>query len=198
MDQEEINHAVQLFNTPEKWAAFVTLSRQLDNLKRSMTRTAISRANTYFQFEHAAPGWSFKQLNPNDFAMIWYLTAFGDGSICLVFSWSGEFVLEVRGNNTHDVEMATRLLKEQKFSALMSCFERVDVWWENRFMGREKFNFSFGSASDGQFGPMRLAWYAQYETGKLLDQLQVKVARFQTPAMTELLAELNQLTRLKA
>lgn len=195
MDQEEINQAVQFFNTPEKWAAFTALSGQLDTLKRAMTRTAISRANTYFQFEHTAPGWSFKQIHPAEFAMIWYLTAFGEGSICLVFSWGGELVLEVRGNDTHDVELATRLVREQKFSALMSCFERVDVWWEHRFMGREKFNFSFGSALDGQFDPMRLAWYAQYETEKLLDQLRAKVARFQTPEMTELLTELNALTK---
>lgn len=198
METEEINQAIQLFDTPEKWAAFLTLSRQTDNLKRAMTRTAVSRANSYFHQEHAAPGWSFKQFGPDEFAMVWYLTAFGEYSICLVLSWSGIFVLEVRGNNVNDVDTVTQLLKDSKFSALMACFERIDEWWEGRFMAKEKFNFSFGCASDTRFGPFRLAWYAHFETEKLLDQIAAKVARFQTQEMTALLTELNEITRRPA
>ncbi|MGI4741290.1 MAG: hypothetical protein ACRYG7_39495 [Janthinobacterium lividum] len=195
MDTEEVNQALQLFDTSEKWDAFIRLSQQADNLKRAMTRTAVSRANSYFQREHTAPGWSFKQFGPDEFAMVWFLTAYGEYSICLVLSWSGVFVLEVRGSNVNDVEAATQLLKESKFSALMTCFERVDEWWEGRFMGKEKFNFRFGSPSDTHFGPFRLAWHAHFETEKLLDQIGTKVARFQTQEMTALLTELNELTR---
>jgi hypothetical protein len=162
-----------------------------------MTRTAVSRANSYFQREHTAPLWSFKQFASDEFAMVWFLTAYGEHSICLVLFWSGEFVLEARGGN-NDVTETTRLLKGSEFSVLMSCFERVDEWWNGKFMGREKFNFSFGTASDTHFGPNRLAWHAHYETEKLLDQIRTKVARFQTPEMTALLTELNELTRTKA
>ena len=160
-----------------------------------MTRSAVSRANSYFHKEHTAPGWSFKQIYPDEFGMLWYLTAFGEYSTCLVLAWSGEFALEVRSRNEGEVTAVTQLLKDSKFSVLMTCFERVDVWWDGRFVGREKFNFSFGSASDTRFGPFRLAWYAHFETEKLLNQMAAKVARFQTPEMTALLTELNELTR---
>lgn len=194
METGEINQALQLFDTPEKWDAFVNLSRQTDKLKRAMTRTAVSRANSYFHREHCAPGWSFKQIWTDELGMVWYLTPFGEYSIALVLAWSGEFVLEVRSNKANEIETATQLLKDSQFSVLMSCFERVDVWWDGRFVGREKFNFSFGSPSDTRFGPYRLAWHAHFETEKFLDQVNAKVARFQTPEMTALLTELNELT----
>lgn len=194
MEISELYQAVQLFDTADKWDAFVDLSRQTDRLKRMMTRTAVVRANHYFLQEHPAPGWSFKQFSPDEFAMIWYLTAYGEYSISLVFHWDGIFVLEVRGG-VHDIQAVTQRLQESKFSALMSCFERIDTWWDERFMGKEKFNFSFGTPSDGHFGPFRLAWHAHYNTEKLLEQLGTKVARFQTPEMTALLTELNALTQ---
>jgi hypothetical protein len=194
MQNEELRQAITLFDTPEKWTAFIDLSNQKDRLKRMMTRTAIVRANHYFLQEHPVPGWSFQQLGAEDFGMIWYLTAFGEYSICLVLAWDGVFVLEVRGG-ANSVEETTRLLKDSKFSALMNCFERVDSWWDERFMGREKFNFHFDSPSDGHFGPFRLAWYAHFETERFIEQLGAKVARFQLPEMTALLTELNTLTR---
>ena len=181
METEEINQALQLFDTPEKWAAFINLSRQTDKLKRAMTRTAVARANSYFHREHTAPGWSFKQIWSDELGMVWYLTAFGEYSTCLVLAWSGEFVLEVRSNNADEITAVTALLKDSRFSALMACFERIDVWWDGRFVGREKFNFSFDSPSDTRFGPFRLAWHAHFETEKLLDQIAAKVSRFQTP-----------------
>ena len=194
MENEELRQAINLFDTPEKWTAFIELSNHKDRLKRIMTRTAVVRANQYFIQEHPVPGWSFQQFGTDEFAMIWYLTTYGEYSICLVLSWDGVFVLEVRGGS-NSVAEATRLLKDSKFGDLMNCFERVDSWWDDRFMAREKFNFSFGSPSDGHFGPFRLAWYAHFETERFIEQLGAKVARFQQPEMTALLTELNALTR---
>ena len=194
MENEELRQAINLFDTPEKWNAFIELSKHQDRLKQMMTRTAVVRANQYFRQEHQVPGWSFMQFSDDKLGMVWYLTAYGENSICLVLSWGGEFVLEVR-NGANNVAETTRLLKDSKFSALLGCFERVDTWWDNHFLARERFNFSFGSPSDGHFGPFRLAWYAHFATESFIEQLGAKVARFQLPEMTALLTELNALTR---
>ncbi|WP_345223290.1 hypothetical protein [Hymenobacter koreensis] len=154
METQELAQAVRLFDTLDKWEAFIALSRQTENLMRVMTRTVVARAHAYFHQEHTVPGWSFKQEGTDRMAMIWYLTAFGDRSVCLVLAWGGEFVLEVRSNEAYAIAEATRLLQNTECSRLMDCFERIDVWWEGRFMGREKFNFSFGSVSDGQYEPL--------------------------------------------
>jgi hypothetical protein len=199
MQTEEITQAIALFDTPEKWAAFLALTNQKDNLRQAMLQKAFSRVSTYFLKEHLVPEWSFKPLSVGDFAMVWYLTKYGEYSVCLVLAWKGEFVLEARGGSFHNqVEKTTELLREPRFSVLKSCFERIDVAEDERFMAREKFNFSFGTPSDTRFGPFRLAWHAHYETESFVDQIAAKVARFQTPEMTELLDELNALTRKDA
>lgn len=196
MQTEEINQAVQLFDTPEKWTAFLALTSQKESLRQAMYRTAFVRISSYFLKEHKAEGWSFKPLDPDELAMVWYLTQYGEFSVCLVMAWKGELVLEVRGGDRHNkVDEAAKLIADPKYSVLLSCFERIDKGVEGHFLAREKYNFSFGTPSDTRFGPFRLAWHAQFETEQLLEQIVAKVARFQTPEMTALLGEFNQLTR---
>ncbi|MET4104783.1 hypothetical protein [Hymenobacter sp. UYP22] len=196
MKTEEINQALTLFDTPEKWDAFISLAKHHEQLKQAMFQKAFVRISRYFRSEHQAPGWSYKPINGNNLAMVWHLVQYDDFSICLVLAWQGEFVLEVRGaNQNHDLAKVVELLAQPKFNKLLSCFERIDRGVEGHFLARERFNFSFGSPSDTQFGPFRLAWYAQFKTEQFLDQIVAKVAPFQTPEMTELLGELNRLTR---
>ena len=198
MQTEEINQAVHLFDTPEKWSAFLALADQTENLRRAMYRTAFLRISSYFLKEHQAIGWSFKPMDPNELHMMWYLTQCGEFSVCLVLAWKGELVLEVRGgNNYHSISKTIELLQDPKYGALLACFDRIDEGPREHFMAREKFNFSFGSPSDTRFGPLRLAWYAQFETEALLQQIIAKIVKFQTPEMTLLLAELNELTNAK-
>ncbi|MBF9239516.1 hypothetical protein I2I05_19135 [Hymenobacter sp. BT683] len=194
MEAEELRQSVLLFDTPDKWNAFLELSRQTDRLKRMMTRPAVERADRYFQLEHPKPKWSFRQFSPDEFSMVWYLTEYGEYSICLVFHWDGIFVLEARGG-CNDVAKTTALLQEARFRILLECFERIDTWWDNHLLAKEKFNFSFGTSADGHYGPFRLAWHAHYNTESLINQLGRKLAPFQTPEMTQLLSELNALTK---
>ncbi|WBO85240.1 hypothetical protein [Hymenobacter yonginensis] len=196
MQTEEINQAVQLFDTPEKWSAFLALADQKEVLRQAMYRTAFVRISSHFLKDHQVEGWSFKPLDSSELAMVWYLTQYGEFSICLVMAWKGEFVLEVRGGDrNYKVDEAARLLADSRFNTLLSCFERIDKGVEREYLAREKFNFSFGSPSDTRFGPFRLAWYAQFETEKLLEQIITKVSRFQTPEMTALLGDFNRMAR---
>lgn len=196
MQTEEINQAVQLFDTTEKWTAFLALTSQKENLRQSMYRTAFVRISNYFQKEGIADGWSYKPLDPSELSMVWYLTQYGEFSVCLVLAWQGEFVVEARGgNNSNKVSEAATLFYSPEFSPLRSCLERIDKGADGHYLAREKFNFSFGTPSDTRFGPFRLAWHAQFQTEELLAQVVAKVARFQTPEMTAILGELNRLTR---
>ncbi len=196
MHQEEIRQAVKLFDTAEKWDAFLALSNQKENLRNEMQRSAYERIkNHYYVKSNNAPKWSYKPLNPLGISMSWYLTEFGENSICLVMGWNGQLVLEARGGDRYNqVVEAGRLLKNGKFGLLFTCL-RVDAETDGQYLAGEEYNFSFGSTNDGRFNDFSLAWYAHYQPEEFLKQVVEKIARFQTPEMTALLTELNQLTR---
>ena len=196
MHPEEIRQAVKLFDTADKWNAFLALSAQKDNLRNEMQRGAYERIkNHYYIKSNSAPEWSYKPLNPVEISMSWYLTEFGENSICLVLGWGGQLVLEARGGDRFNlVGEAGRLLKHEKFGLLFTCL-RVDAETDGQYLAGEEYNFSFGSANDGRFNGLSLAWYAHYHPEEFLTQVVEKISRFQTPEMTALLIELNQLTR---
>ena len=150
MHQEEIRQAVNLFDTAEKWNAFLALSAQKENLRNEMQRPAYECIkNHYYLKSNNAPGWSYRTLSPLGLSMSWYLEEFKENSICLVLGWNGQLVLEARGGDQYNqVAEAGRLLKNEKFSALYTCL-RVDAETNDKYLAGEKYNFSFGSVNDG-------------------------------------------------
>lgn len=198
MHTEEIKQAVQLFDTVEKWKAFLALTAQTNELRNVMHRTAYDSIKAYyFASNHNASGWSYMPITPNELFMVWYLTEYKENSICIVMGWSGEIYLEARGGEFYnDVAKATLLLKSEKFNALLTKFQYVGTENDKKYLASEKFNFGFGTTDDGNFDSMRLAWYAHFKTKEFLQQIIEKVSRFQTPEMTALLAEFNRETRV--
>ncbi|GAA4361812.1 hypothetical protein GCM10023185_29100 [Hymenobacter saemangeumensis] len=196
MQTKEIRQSVQLFDSSDKWLAFVELAQEKESLEKAMHRTAYDRLKSYFLKSPCAAGWTYKPIDNDEQMMLWYLTEHHENSICIVFGWRGQFWMEARGGETYNnLDRAVELLKEPKFANLLTAFERVDQGVNGVYLANEAFNFSFGTPFDTRFTATALAWHAQFETEKFLEQVVAKVARFQTPEMTDLLNELNQLTR---
>lgn len=196
MNPAEIKQAVNLFDTPEKWQAFLELATDKDKLSKAMHQTAYEHLKAYFLREYRISGWTYKPLDNETQSMIWYLGEYGENSICLEYGWQGQLTLEARGGETYTkVKQAAQLLETEQFTSLLAAFERIDEKGNGIYLANEAYNFSFGTLSDTRFDPAQLAWYGHFETEKFLAQIQVKIARFQTPEMTALLGELNQRTR---
>lgn len=196
MHPEEIKQAVKLFDSAEKWNAFLALSAQKENLRNEMQRPAYELIKNYYSVKaNNAPGWSYRPLSPLGISMSWYLEEFKENSICIVLGWNGQLVLEARGGDQNNqVVEAGRLLKNEKYSVLYTCL-RVDAETNGKYLLGEEYNFSFGSVNDGRFNEFSLAWYAYYQPEEFLKQVVEKIDRFQTVEMTQLLGELNRMTR---
>ncbi len=195
MQNQEIHQALGLFDSAEKWQAFVELAQQRDTMKSLMYKTAAKKASAFFASSELLKNseWDFSQKNPADLETEFFLKIYGPSSIRLTFGWEGKFYL--RTSNKHDFNQAAKILLEPDFQLLKFCFERVDSLQDSAYpelLMLENFNFLFDSPSDGHFGPFRLAWYAHHETERFLTQIATKVARFQTPEATQTLAKLNE------
>lgn len=198
MHTEDIKEAVQLFDNAEKWKAFVELAEQKGNLQTAMHATAYMRLKSHFLKDSGSASWSYKPLDDDNHVMIWYLTAYGDNSICLLFGWQGQLWLEARGGETcFDVQKIVQLLHEPRFKDLLAGFDRIDNPQNGSCLATEVRNFCFGTANEPitHFSDTSLAWHAQFETDSYLEQVIAKVAKFQTPEMTMLFDELNKATR---
>lgn len=197
MENQEVRQALNLFDTTDKWEAFVALSQQVNKLKDIMFQTAANQVTKLFSEVETNADWDFKQPNPNSMEVHFFLKYFGETSICLTFGWEGTIWLRALQHG-NDFGLANQLLAEPEFRVIEQCFSRVDTrqsqqWRE--FLLSERGNFTFGNSSDEHFEPFELAWYAHHQTERFLAQIAAKVAKFQTPEATAALIELNERTR---
>ncbi len=195
MHQELIKQAMGLFDTPEKWNTFLELVWQKDSIRNQWFSLLKENANKYFSTADVVDGWIFNSWSVWD--MHWYLSNHGDKSISLLLGWWGELSLHADGN-FYDTEKANQLLKTEKYSPIISAFNRIDRFYEGNRIVTESRNFIFNSPYDSRFDLDRLAWFAGNKTDLFLYQIAEKVNRFRKDTkITNLLNELNTET-LKA
>ncbi|MEI6766792.1 MAG: hypothetical protein WCM76_14275 [Bacteroidota bacterium] len=193
MEKELIEQAKAMFDTPEKWNAFLELFWQRDEIRNQWYSKLKEEANKRFKRVDSENGWSFNSWGFWD--MHWYLTADGDKSISLLLGWWGELTLFC-DENYFDTVKITELLKTEKFAPLLSGFNRIDRFFERGRIAIEIRNFSFASVYDSHFDLERLAWFAGNKTEDFLNQIVNKVNIYrEDEKMTSLISELNQLTK---
>lgn len=192
MNQELMNQALNLFDTPEKWNAFLELYSQRDEMRNQwygkLRELSIKRFNTI----DVVDGWSFKPSNSID--MCWYLTEYGDQSIRIVFGWCAEMTLFYDGVNFSKMN---DLMKNKRFSPILEGFQKLDGVFQGNRIAYESRNFIFESPYDTKFDCDRLAWFAGNQTESFVDQIVKKVNRFRKDDnLTVLLGELNKEVRV--
>lgn len=192
MNQELINQALNLFDTPEKWNAFLELYSQRDGIRDHWYRKLIEISIKRFSTSDIVDGWSFKPGGGID--MSWYLTEYGDQSIRIIFGWSAEMTLFYDGDNFSKL---TELLKTKRFSPILEGFQKLDGVFQGNRIAYESRNFIFESPYDTKFDYDRLAWFAGNQTVLFVDQIVKKVNRFRKDDnLTVLLGELNKEVRV--
>ena len=187
MNEELIQKAMAMFNTPEKWVAFTDLvdkqnvfqERWWKNLQAEVYQRETQTGN---------PDWDIKIWGNWDIK--WFIRGENENSLAIHF-WA-DFFRIFSNYGFLDTEKVNKLIEDQRFNIIKTSFDRIDgsdwatIGWEIR-------NFSFGTDYDGKFPHHRiLSWYAGNRTKEFADQLIAKVRKFQTPEITALFKEINK------
>lgn len=193
MNQELIEQAKAMFDSPEKWNAFLELVWQKDTIRNQWFAKLKEEANKMFSTVERVDGWDFKYWGT--WNMEWYQKEHGERSIALWFE-DGQISLWC-DESFFDITQIYEQLKSEKFSPLINSFSRIDNSFEGGYLVKEIRNYSFNSPYDTKFDLDRLSWFAGNETGNFLNQIAEKVNRFRkNTEINLLLNELNSLTKI--
>lgn len=192
MNQELLKQAKALFDSPEKWNAFLELVWQKDAIRAQWYQALKEEIDKAFKTNYFADAWDFKIRG--SFSYQWFLKAHTENSISL---WFEDGIFSLFASDSHDIEEIYKLIKTETFAPLTNCFERIDNSFQGGYIIKEERNFSFGNPYDSRFDVDRLSWFAGNKTTDLAIQIAEKVNKFRLDKqMTQLLSELNQLTKI--
>ena len=184
----------EMFSSRQEWESFLLLRDQevtirddwFFNLKAKVNELALNQLPNE---------WGFSSWGIWDF--IWFIKEFGSKSLSL---WQREtqgyncLCLWADGN-LFDRQKIFNLLQESRYSLIKSSFDRIDEVCDANYDWRfiELGNYSFeGEPESGRIGVDKLAWYANYKTDELAEQIVAKVNKFITNAeITKLFIEIN-------
>jgi len=193
MNKELFRETHNLFDTPEKWNAFVELSNFRGEIEFKWLANATQKVRKHF-LDHPPEYWTFESWD-NDVDTRWHLSEFGRSSLAVGFGWNYQFLLHLIDFEKFDSELITENLRTEKFSPILRCFDRIDRQFETNAKALEYQNFHFGSTNDGRIPVSELAWYAAHETDQFVAQAIEKVERFTNDSMiTGLMRELNEVS----
>jgi hypothetical protein len=200
MSQDLITQAEDFFKEKDEWYAFLDLEEHRDRIISNWFLKCKQELNKRFQNEEIDGAGSWLYVSWGNFSFRWYLKEFGIDSLCLLFE-NSNLHLSVNNGNIFDFEEITSLLQTKEYSPIVSAFERCDdIFAGNSWIKViERGNFYFKDKYDGNFDNFRLAWYANYRTKELVDQIVRKVNAFRKDEkITELLREINEKAKKKS
>ena len=197
MQKELLGQAISIFDSTEKWNAFVEIANQKENIKSFYFKKLKSELLQYFN-DNPVNGWICEPWGDTNFDLRWYLKDFGKDSIALAVGWRFHFVLHVKNTSEFDTKKIDELLKTD-YSKILSSFDRVDRCFEHELKAVEVRNYIFNSPYDSCFEDSQvdyLAWFAGNETESFKNQIIKKVEKFRKDEETgKLLYELNEKSR---
>ena len=198
MQQELINQAITMFDTSEKWSAFLELSSLKDDIKRQWYEKLKKAVRSRFWVKEETDQWTFSHPNNIYQDFRWYLTEFGSESLGLrTCDWIG-YGLWVNPSCYNSQEIFS-LLHNSKYSRIMDLL-RQDISFPaagQDWILQEQGNFNFESPYDTHFTVDSLSWFAGNKTEELTDQIVEKIDCFRKDELiTSLFAEINDATKL--
>ena len=192
MQKELTNQAMALFDTPEKWNAFLDLVSEKESIKYYWHSTLKKALSKRFK-EDPMEKWVFDKNG-----MTWYLKEFGKDSLAIWLEDYTDYSLWVKPDY-FDSDKVTELLKKKEYSSIPSLFTQPYVkYQEGNYKFREKMNYIF-DIFDKQYINLnieQLAWFAEHKTEDFVNQIAEKVDRFRKDKeLTKLFQELNEQTK---
>lgn len=185
MNEELLKQAMSLFDSIDKWAAFIELINKNGDIQNRWRKKLKQEVVNRERFE-LGNEWDISIDSNGDF-ITWFIR---DATINSINIGYADNHLRVFYEKL-DTEKVNELIKNPRFDKIKQCFDRIDGQ-DNATIAWETNNFYFDTPYDGNFSDTRLlAWFAGNRTEEFADQLINKVRKFQTPEITELFREIN-------
>jgi len=198
MQKEIINQAIELFDTHDKWYAYLELANQKDQIINTYLQRVKQPLLKYF-VENPVEGWVCEPWGDPNYDLRWYLNDFGKKSLALALGWRFQFHLHLEDTEKFDSKRIDELLKSE-YALILSAFDRIDRQFEPTTKAMESRNYSFDCPSDYSFDNSQLdkfAWYAGNHTESLVEQIIKKVERFRRDEeITKMLYEINEKSKI--
>lgn len=185
----------EIFSSKKEWESFVLLCQNMNIIRDDWRSKLKGKINSM----PIPDGWGLISDNCWDFQ--WFLKDYGSNSLCLCQCENQNYYslcLWANGKN-FNIKKIYDLLQESKYSLIKSAFDRIDDICDsnNDYRIIERGNYLFeGEASSGNLDIDKLAWYANYKTEELANQIITKVNKFiKNPEITEMFREINKLSK---
>lgn len=120
---ENLIKAMEVFNTPEKWAAFCVLC---DN-REEMLKIWLSELADKLQKELDSEKWVAEFVHPSNTAIKFHLKEYGDRALSIVWYMDNPRIALWIDPKKHNADLAKSLLNE-KLSSLDDSYNKVNDW----------------------------------------------------------------------
>jgi hypothetical protein len=193
MNQELLTQAINMFDSYDKWDAFVELSSSIGEIRQRYFERLKSGLFKHFVNDQREP-WSFIPFNTDQYR--WFLKDYGQESICLL--WRVQDLVLWCNPQLFYAHIARDLITSPDFSPILNCFDYTDSLSHPNphHLCEERHRYIFAdstsySAPDEE-NFEKLSWFAGNRTDEMIKQISDKINKFRTPEITELLQELNK------
>lgn len=203
MTEEMLQKAMALFDTPEKWNAFVELANEKENIRNRWFKKLQQELINLTNSDEKHPDWTCRFWGFWDIE--WRLND-NKKTYLSLHSWGGlRCRLCINSENQDKRRMINELLKKDSRNTLLMSFFNIisvgdqysDVPWE----GNLNFNFDKIDIFKGYDGDWKdknnilstFAWYAYNDTANVAKLIMEQVDKVRTPEITDLFRKVDEL-----
>ena len=188
MEYEIIKKAINLFDSPEKWNAFLELANLQQKITNQWNSDLLDAIRSRLTINDDR--WDFRK---NGWQGQWFLYEFGHESLSLWLEL-GYFSLWANPN-LFDVDFIEKKLKEPEFRLIHDAMPFKDRGRHGGYIFSEIGRFEFGNIYDNHFDWPKLSWFAGNNMDDFIKQIELKLKPFIQSNSTDLLVELNRLAK---
>ncbi len=188
-----IEQVQDFFSTKQEWETFLELNRNKDLIRNNWFLKLKNKINAI----PLPDGWGTISWGYWDYR--WFIKDYGSESLCL---WLAGNSLRIWANrNVLDSKKVYDLLLDSRYSLIKSAFDEIYEIYDsnNEIRFEERGNFSFdGEPASGNIDIDKMAWYANYKTNELAEQIIIKVNKFITNQnITKMFREIDEQCHLE-
>lgn len=197
MSNKLTQKAAELFDTIEKWDAFLELAAMQKSILLHWLEEATHDLRNSYRVDPDGK-WEMAPWD-NGVDTKWYLKEMGPKSLLIGFGWRYGFYLYLEGEQKFNSDLISERLLDDEFSKLRALFQKGEILTDRLAKCHEIRNFQFGSPHDGNLSETDMAWYAGNQRKEFLEQALKKAEQFtHDKEMTELIRKLNAEARLES
>lgn len=193
MTPELLTQATNIFDSYDKWNAFIELSNVRNLIKDRYFEELKLGLSKHF-INDVRQDWLFRP--DHQYQYRWYLKDYGAESICILMNINHIYLW--CNPQLFDANLIKEYLNSPEYLSIFSCFDFTDTLSSPNLHHfceeRHRFNFNDSTSypTNNEINHDKLSWFAGNKTEEMVQQIAVKINRFRTPEISKLLLELNQ------